>query len=102
MTKTIISVKAEDLKKLDLNEGSVLVLTVKSDIPLNVLNQAAGILETVSKRVIGFRPQVVVMPDVYKVDKLSLGELEMLKAKVDSLIAYHTRRINVVKESGDA
>lgn len=97
-----LTIKPEDLKKLDLNEGSVLLLTVPTDTPFNVMNEAAAILEIVGERIIGFKPQVVIMPDVYKVDKLSLGELVILKGKVDSLIAYHVRRIEAVKKSGDA
>lgn len=102
MTTTTIKIKAKDLKKLDLNEGSVLILTVPTDTPFNVMNEAAKILEIAGERVIGFRPQVVVMPDVYEIEKLSMYNLYMLQARVNGLIAHHTRRIETAKKSGDA
>lgn len=97
-----LNIKPEDIKKLDINEGSVLILTVPSDTPFNIMNQAAGILETAGRRIVGITPQVVVMPDVYEIEKMSLDKIILLKMQCENLIAYHTKKINAIKESGDA
>lgn len=99
---TLLKIRPEDLKKLNLNEGSVLLLTVPTDTDFKVMNEAAQILEEAGRRVIGFKPQVVVMPDVYEVEKLYLPDLVILRARIDGLISYHTKKINIIKESGEA
>ena len=97
-----LTIKPKDLKKLDLNEGSVLLLTVPTDTDFQVMNEAAAILEEAGKRVIGFKPQVVVMPDVYEIEKLFLPDIVILKARCESLINYHVGKIAAMKKSGEA
>lgn len=99
---TILKIRPKDIKKLDLNEGSVLLLTVPIDTDFQVMNEAAAILEEAGKRIIGFKPQVVVMPDVYEVEKLSLPDIIILRARCDGLINYHMRKILAMKKSGEA
>jgi len=97
-----LTIKPKDLKKLDLNEGSVLLLTVPTDTDFQVMNEAAAILEEAGKRVIGFKPQVVVMPDVYEIEKMRLADIILIKARCEGLINYHVRKITAMKKSGEA
>lgn len=97
-----ILINDDTLKKMDINEKSILVLKMPYGVSAEDVKIAMDAVQKTGRDSINKDVGVLILPHDHEVEKLDLQSLILLKARVDSLLICYTKQIIDAKAKAES